>query len=273
MPPIINIKLDDSGCDGRKPVLVCRDNAVPYPDIDKNREQQFLDLVAQLNLVNPKGIYALVHHIKYCQLIDDDEMANWVKPNECDWEMLSLMEMLLASSGWKDVENVRIGYKFKDGGKTKSVNLANHKFYEDMTQSVLKTYLKKFAPRYIVKEYFEKKYKWDDIIRHEVDRLRKLKKFWTERTKHRPSTNKRNYCILLLFFDILEVSPNKENCNLMIRLLQFMNLWKEELLVHENSYKLILRQWSTAQMYKLLFLEKDFPEKTLLEGIEGLNLK
>lgn len=268
MPPIIDIKLDDTCCDGRKPIVIAKNEG--YPELDNALKQQFMELLAPLGLKNPEGVYLLAHYIKHGRVLDDDELAQWVKPNDCDWNVLSLMEMLLSISGWKDVECVRVGYVLKSDGKTRSVSMNNKKLYEKLTKSVLATYLENYAPRYIVKEYVEKKYEWKDIIKHEVERLRELRAFSARRLNHRPLSNQKIYCMLLLFFDILEVKANKENSNIMIKLLQLMGLWKENQQVNADSYKLIIRQWHGAQKYKMFLRKMDCADMKLFDGIKEL---
>ncbi|MCQ2329780.1 MAG: hypothetical protein MJZ93_04400 [Paludibacteraceae bacterium] len=241
----ISIQSDN---DSRK-VLISRkgDN---LPPIDLNTKQKFLELVKPLNLQNPDEVFLQVHQIAYGEMIDANSLSEYLRPNDCDEDIMRFFQMMLSINGYEDIEGIRIGVRLKGKEEIQSYSFDEQDFAKAVIPAIYKCCLKTFAPTRCVRSYIDQKLKSREIVKEEVKRLKSAKAFSKRHFQHRPSTNRRKYGLLLLFFDILKIERHKPNYSLLIDIMQLFNLWDNKT-VNADSYKLVFRQLSTAKSYKL----------------------
>lgn len=268
MPSNLKIVIDRPGHDDKRDFLIIfsYNNSM---GIDETKKADFLRIVKPLNLKNPEGTFVIASSIVYGKLIDNCSIANALKSNDFDNDISKLFDLLLDIDNLSDIESMRISFKIKNKDNIQSFNLSHFDFYKVVIDGIINTYRNNFIQENVVKGYNYTNMDNIDFMREESYRLKQTKLFHQEHFQHRPNSNNRSYALLILFFTILKISPNKANCNLMIELLQLFGLWKKELDVTPNSYKLIIRQYDTAsKKYQLIFRKGIFQDDAVHKGID-----
>ncbi|MCQ2329777.1 MAG: hypothetical protein MJZ93_04385 [Paludibacteraceae bacterium] len=268
MPSNLKIVIDRPDSDDKRDFLIIF-SSKGSQEVEETKKADFLRIVKPLNLKNPEGTFIIASSIVYGNLIDNCSIAKALKSNDFDNDISKLFDLLLDIDNLSNIENMRISFKIKDRDNIQSFNLPHFDFYKVVIDGIINTYRNNFIQENVVKGYNYINMDNIDFMREESYRLKQTKLFHQEHFQHRPNSNNHSYALLILFFTILKITPNKVNCNIMIELFQLFGLWKEGLDITPNSYKLIIRQYDTAsKKYQLIFKKGIFQDSSVYKGIE-----